>query len=111
MSTGSRRDERSSGPFKVRRREATFNHGLTKIGSTGGMSLPVELSPDRWIGQIFAAKAVGQGGVIRRKSVDIDRLIGGDRFMSEVEKRGFRAIENNGQILVLCNRAPVRILV
>ena len=75
------------------------------------MSLPMELNPDQWIGQIFAAKAVGQGGTIRRKSADIERLIGRDRFLSEVELRGFRAIENNGQIIVFCNRAPVRVLV
>ena len=75
------------------------------------MSLPMELSPDRWIAQIFGAKAVGQGGTIRRKSADIDRLIGRDRFLFEVELRGFRAVENNGQIIVFCNRAPVRLLV
>ena len=74
------------------------------------MTLPVKLSPERWIAQIFSAKAVGQGGIIRRKSCDIDRLIGRERFLDEVALRGFRAIENNGQIVIFCNRAAVRVL-
>ena len=74
------------------------------------MTLPANLSPDRWIAQFFAAKAVGQGGIIRRKAADVDRLIGRERFLYEVSLRGFRAVENNGQIIVFCNRAPVRVL-
>ena len=74
------------------------------------MTLPANLPPDRWIAQVFAAKAVGQGGIIRRKAADVDRLIGRERFLYEVSLRGFRAVENNGQIIVFCNRAPVRVL-
>ncbi|MDJ0639155.1 MAG: N-(5'-phosphoribosyl)anthranilate isomerase [Paracoccaceae bacterium] len=74
------------------------------------MTLPVQLSSDQWINQFFSAQAVGQGGVVRRKAADIDRLAGRERFLREVSLRGFRAVENNGQILVFCNRAPVRIL-
>ena len=77
----------------------------------GRMGLPAELTPERWIAQIFSAKAVNKGGVIRRQSLDVDRLIGRKRFLFEVERRGFRAVENNGQLIVFCNRAPVRILV
>jgi len=74
------------------------------------MTLPVQLSSDQWVAQFFSAQAVGKGGVIRRKAVDVDRLVGRDRFLHEVRLRGFRAIENNGQILVFCNQAPVRVL-
>lgn len=74
------------------------------------MPLPAELTPERWIAQIFSAKAVGRAGVIRRSARDIDRLVGRDAFLDEVRLRGFRAVENNGQILVFCNRAPVRVL-
>ena len=73
--------------------------------------LPVELTPERWMAQLFSAKAVGKGGVIRRSARDVDRLIGRDIFLREVRNRGFRAIENNGQILILCNRADVHVLV
>ncbi len=74
------------------------------------MTLPAELTPERWIAQIFSAKSVNRGGVIRRQARDIDRLVGRERFLSEVALRGFRAVENNGQIVVFCNRAPVRVL-
>ena len=74
------------------------------------MTLPVQLSSDHWIDQFFSAQAVGRGGVVRRKAADIDRLVGRERFLHEVSLRGFRAVENNGQILVFCNQAPVRIL-
>lgn len=73
--------------------------------------LPVELTPERWLAQLFSAKAVGKAGVLRRSAGDIDRLVGRDAFLAGVEKRGFRAVENNGQIVIFCNRAPVRVLV
>jgi hypothetical protein len=38
---------------------------------------------------------VQQGTVIRRKRRD-------------VERRGFRVAENGGQLLIFCNRAPLR---
>jgi hypothetical protein len=75
------------------------------------MDLPAEISHECWIAQLFGAKAVGRGGVIRRKATDVDRLIGRERFLFEVERRGFSAVENNGQLIVFCNRAPSRVLV
>ena len=73
--------------------------------------LPVELTPERWLARIFSAKAVDKAGVLRRSARDIDRLVGRDVFLADVRKGGFRAVEYNGQILILCNRAPVRLLV
>ncbi len=36
------------------------------------------LSPDLWLKDLFASKAVQQGGVIRRKTRDIERCAGMD---------------------------------
>ena len=66
------------------------------------------LSPEVWLADLFASKAVQQGGVIRRKARDIERFAGMDRFMAEIHRRGYRAIENSGQIVIFCNRAPIR---
>ncbi len=66
------------------------------------------LSPEVWLKDLFASKAVQQGAVIRRKARDIERFAGMDRFMAEIDRRGFRAMENSGQIIIFCNRAPVR---
>lgn len=60
--------------------------------------------------RIFSTRAAAQGGVVRRKTADIDRIIGRDRFLAELNRRGFRAVENAGQTVIFCNRAPVRIL-
>lgn len=66
------------------------------------------LSPEVWLNDLFACKAVQQGGVIRRKARDVERFAGMERFMAEIHRRGYRAAENSGQIVIFCNRAPVR---
>lgn len=66
------------------------------------------LSPEVWLKDLFASKAVQEGAVIRRKARDIERFVGMDRFMSEIKRRGFQVVENYGQIVIFCNCAPVR---
>ncbi len=66
------------------------------------------LSPDIWLADLFTSKAVQQGGVIRRKARDIERFAGMDRFMVEIHRRGYQVAENSGQIIIFCNRAPIR---
>jgi hypothetical protein len=72
--------------------------------------LPSVISPDRWIVHLFSAKSVAEGGTVRRKVSDVERLIGRERFLYEVRRRGFRAVENAGQFIVFCNREPVYVL-
>ncbi len=72
--------------------------------------LPDSISPDRWITHLFSAKSAAEGGTVRRKVVDVERLIGRDRFLQEVHRRGFRVVENAGQFIVFCNREPVYLL-
>ncbi|AZL60381.1 N-(5'-phosphoribosyl)anthranilate isomerase [Tabrizicola piscis] len=72
--------------------------------------LPDSISPDRWITHLFSARSAAEGGTVRRKVVDVERLIGRDRFLQEVHRRGFRVVENAGQFIVFCNREPVYLL-
>ena len=72
--------------------------------------LALVVTPDRWIVQMLSARSVAEGGIIRRKVGDVERLIGRDRFLYEVRRRGFRAIENAGQFVIFCNRQPVHVL-
>ncbi len=44
--------------------------------------------PDHWIAQIFSARIAAEGGIVRRKVTDVERLIGRDRFAHEVRRRG-----------------------
>jgi len=57
---------------------------------------------------LFTSKSVQQGTVIRRKARDIERFAGMERFLREIHRRGFQVAENSGQIVIFCNRAPVR---
>nr|WP_282025248.1 N-(5'-phosphoribosyl)anthranilate isomerase [Limimaricola cinnabarinus] len=73
-------------------------------------ALPAVISPDRWLCQLFASRAAASGGVVRRNLRDVDRIVGRTRFLHEIERRGFRAIENAGQVVIFCNREPLRFL-
>lgn len=70
--------------------------------------IPVFPEPGPWIGQLFASQAAREGGVIRRKIRDIDRFVGRDTFLAEMDRRGFTVVENAGQFVVFCNREPIR---
>ena len=72
--------------------------------------LPEVISPERWIVHLFSAKSVAEGGTVRRKVADVERLIGRDCFLHEVRRRGFRVVENAGQFIVFCNCEPVYVL-
>lgn len=66
------------------------------------------LAPDIWLRDVFASKSVQRGEVIRRKIRDIERYAGMARFRKELNRRGFRAVENAGQIVIFCNQEPIR---
>lgn len=65
------------------------------------------LSAQAWLNDLFASKAVMRGEVIRRKARDIERFVGMRRFLEEIDRRGFQVVENAGQFVIFCNRAPV----
>lgn len=71
---------------------------------------PSPLSADAWIIDLFSSKAARQGSVIRRKLRDIERYVGVDRFLSELQRRGFHAVENAGQLIIFCNQEPIRLV-
>jgi len=71
--------------------------------------LPDYMTPQQWLDHIFSAKSALRGGVVRRKVRDVDRLVGRPLFRDELRRRGYRAIENNGNFVIFCNRAPLRL--
>lgn len=71
-------------------------------------ALPQYLSPDTWLRHLFSSQAAQEGGVIRRKTRDIERYVGREAFLAEMQRRGFAVIENAGQFVIFCNREPVR---
>jgi hypothetical protein len=70
--------------------------------------LPDSLSPDAWLLHLFSSQAAREGGVIRRQVRDVERFIGREAFLVEMQRRGFPVVENAGQFVVFCNREPIR---
>jgi hypothetical protein len=70
--------------------------------------VPAIEDPDEWLRALFSSQAAHNGKVVRRKLRDIERYAGWERFTAELARRGYRAVENDGQVVIFCNRAPVR---
>lgn len=73
-------------------------------------TIPEFLSAQQWLGHLFSAKAARDGGVVRRKVRDVERFVGRAAFEAEIRRRGYRAIENGSDYIVLCNREAVRLI-
>ncbi|WP_369596655.1 hypothetical protein [Maritimibacter sp. HL-12] len=65
-------------------------------------------SPEIWLKTLFSSKAARDGKIIRRSLRDIRRYCGLEAFLAEVNRRGYRAFENSGQVIIFCNHAPIR---
>ncbi|WP_317054764.1 N-(5'-phosphoribosyl)anthranilate isomerase [Roseovarius rhodophyticola] len=72
--------------------------------------LHLMLPADIWMQKIFDAKAAREGGVVRRSTRDVERIVGRSRFLNEVQRRGYHAVENSGQIVIFCNNDRVQVL-
>ena len=68
------------------------------------------ISADEWLRQLFSSKAARDGGVVRRKVSDVERIVGCLRFEHEIRRRGFRAVQNGQQYVVFCNRESIRLI-
>ncbi len=71
-------------------------------------ALPVPSAP--WVEQVFSAKSVRYGGVVRRSLHWVEMEVGRASFEDEVRRRGWHLVECNGQLVVFCTSRPVKIL-
>ncbi len=67
------------------------------------------ISPEYWLTHLFSAKAARNGGIVRRKVRDVERILGRRAFENELHRRGFSAVENAGQFVIFCNSEPIRL--
>ena len=74
------------------------------------MLTPTPILAQAWLDDVFAAKAVTNGGIVRRAVRDGDREIGKATFVREVRRRGFHLIECGGQFIVICNTGQMQII-
>ncbi|WP_298857952.1 N-(5'-phosphoribosyl)anthranilate isomerase [uncultured Sulfitobacter sp.] len=68
-------------------------------------------SPEQWFRHLFRAKSALDGGVVRRKVRDMERMVGRERFYIELHRRCFLVVENAGQVIIFCNSDPVHMTV
>lgn len=69
--------------------------------------LTLPITSQEWMRQMLSTKAALDGGVIRRKVSDVERLVGRDAFFWAMKKRGYRVVENAGHFVVFCNSDDV----
>jgi tRNA U55 pseudouridine synthase TruB len=72
------------------------------------MSMLPPVTPDQFLAELFSSRAAATGAVIRRNARDIDRYYGRAAFLEEMRRRGFAVVENAGQMVIFCNREPIR---
>ncbi|WP_137702902.1 N-(5'-phosphoribosyl)anthranilate isomerase [Marimonas lutisalis] len=70
--------------------------------------LPAAIIPEPWLRDVFESRDARRGGVIRRQVWDVERIVGRDVFLAEVERRGWQALENGAHFIVCCNAQPIR---
>lgn len=65
------------------------------------------MTPERWLHQVLSSKEARTGGVVKRQVRDVERLVGRERFLREVQQRGFQVVRNGRHFVVFCNDAPI----
>lgn len=63
-----------------------------------------------WLKQIFEAKSVRTGGVVRRKVNDVISKVGREALELEVRRRGFHLIEAGSQFIIICSKDDIRLI-
>lgn len=66
-----------------------------------------QANPHFWLNQVFSAKAVLSGGVVRRSRKWVDAEIGFATFEQAVRARGYHLLEAGDQLVVICHSGPV----
>jgi hypothetical protein len=74
------------------------------------MLCPPPLVAQAWLDDLFSAKAVGKGGIVRRAVRDVEREVGKAALIAEVRRRGFHLIECGGQFIVICNPGQMQVI-
>ena len=67
------------------------------------------MSPYEFINNMFRAKIVKNGGIVRRKVADVQKFASFQYLLKEVSERGFHLIEIGDQYVVICNSGNYRL--
>ena len=72
--------------------------------------MPSHMTPRIWLRHLYSSKAAQDGGVVRRKVADVERIVGLLAFEQDVRRRGFRAVQNGKTYVVFCNHEYIRLI-
>jgi hypothetical protein len=61
------------------------------------------MSPYEFINDLFRAKAVKKGGIVRRKIANVEKYASTEYLFKEVQERGFHLVETGDQYVIICN--------
>jgi hypothetical protein len=64
-----------------------------------------------WLKQVFAAGQVAKGNIVRRKKTSVARYSSMKDLIAEVKKRDFHMVETGDQVIIICNKGNVQIVV
>jgi hypothetical protein len=70
--------------------------------------LPDHLTPAIWLEQVLSSGEARKGGVVKRQIRDVERLVGRDAVLAQVERCGFQAVQNGRHFVIFCNGLPIR---
>jgi len=70
--------------------------------------LSEQIIPEQWMRKVFTSRDASRGGVFKRQVRDVERIVGRDVFLAEVERRGWQALENGRHFIICCNAQPIR---
>ena len=63
-----------------------------------------------WLDMVFSSKSARSGGVVRRNVRWVEREIGRETLIAEVQSRGFHMIETGCQFIIICNRGGLSMI-
>lgn len=64
-----------------------------------------------WLQDLLACGAAAQGRVIFRSAAEVEKHIGRKELERVVRSLGFRMMQAGDQVMIVCRRVPMRILV
>jgi hypothetical protein len=71
-------------------------------------NMPTAIIPELWMRDILASRDARRGGVIKRQVRDVERIVGRAVFLTEIERRGWQALENGRHFIICCNAESIR---
>ncbi len=73
------------------------------LGMKHEVFFPQSLRGKPFLEQLFDAKAVQKGGLVRRSVISVEKECGKQALLEEVKRRRFHMIECGGQFVIICN--------